>query len=49
MPERIEALFMVSPANMEPYKESKYDPYADPDPIHTVEVSTRKQVDEWLK
>ena len=34
---------------MEPYKESQYDPYADPDPIDTLEVVKRWQVDEWLK
>ena len=49
MPERIESLFLISPANMEPYDASTYDPYADPDIIDTLEVSTKKQVDEWLR
>ena len=34
---------------MEPYDEAKYDPYADPDIEDTLETSSRKKVDKWLR
>ena len=48
-PERIEALFLVSPACSQPYDEATYDPYEDPDPENSSQVIPREKCDQMIR
>ena len=47
-PERIEALFLQSPAGSNPYDEATYDPYKIREPQTEPAYPTKKQVDQYL-
>ena len=48
-PERIEALFLMSPAGTDPYDEKTWDPYSVKDPDDLRKVLKKEKVDKIIK